>query len=67
MKLNDIIKNMQYDELINFEDVEITGISYNSKTTQEGNIFVCLVGEHSDGHLYAESAIENGAIGRAHV
>lgn len=61
MKLETLIENLQYEELINFKDVEITGISYNSKTTKSGDIFVCLVGEHSDGHDYFKSAVESGA------
>jgi UDP-N-acetylmuramoyl-L-alanyl-D-glutamate--2,6-diaminopimelate ligase len=61
MKLETLIENLQYEELINFENVEITGISYNSKTTQSGDIFACLVGEHSDGHEYFKSAVEVGA------
>lgn len=61
MKLETLIENLHYEELINFEDVEITGISYNSKTTKSGDIFACLVGEHSDGHEYFKSAVECGA------
>lgn len=61
MKLETLIENLQYEELINFEDVEITGISYNSQTTKSGDIFVCLIGEHSDGHEYFKSAVESGA------
>lgn len=61
MKLEELIENLKYEELINFEDVEITGISYNSKTTKSGDIFVCLVGEHTDGHEYFKSAVELGA------
>jgi UDP-N-acetylmuramoyl-L-alanyl-D-glutamate--2,6-diaminopimelate ligase len=59
--LKELIKNLESKELINFKDTEITGISYNSKTTKQGNIFVCLVGEHSNGHDYFKSAIQNGA------
>ncbi len=61
MRLNNLIENLKYEKLINFENVEITGISYNSKTTKSGDIFVCLVGEHSDGHEYFKSAVESGA------
>ncbi len=45
----------------NFQDVEITGISYNSATTKEGDIFICIKGEQSDGHDYAKYAVEKGA------
>ena len=61
MKLDELIEYLKYSDLINFKNVEITGISYNSKTTKKGDIFVCLVGEHTDGHEYAQMAIDNGA------
>lgn len=61
MKLDELIEYLKYKDLINFKNVNITGISYNSKTTKKGDIFVCLVGEHTDGHEYAKMAIDNGA------
>ena len=61
MKLDELIEYLDYKDLINFKNIDITGISYNSKTTKKGDIFVCLVGEHTDGHEFAASAIENGA------
>lgn len=61
MKLDELIEYLAYKDLVNFHDVEISGISYNSKTTKKGDIFICLVGEHTDGHEYAQMAIENGA------
>ena len=61
MKLTDLIKNIEIKNIINNDNVEITGISYNSKTIQNGEIFVCLVGEHSDGHNFAKTAATNGA------
>ncbi|MGN0031052.1 MAG: UDP-N-acetylmuramoyl-L-alanyl-D-glutamate--2,6-diaminopimelate ligase [Candidatus Gastranaerophilaceae bacterium] len=61
MRLDELIEYLKYDDLINFKNVEISGISYNSKTTKKGDIFICLVGEHTDGHEYAQMAIENGA------
>ncbi len=61
MKLDELIEYLDYKDLINFKNIDITGISYNSKTTKKGDIFVCLVGEHTDGHEFAANAIENGA------
>ena len=46
----------------NFKDVEISGLSYNSLTTKQGDIFICIRGEAVDGHKYAKSAIERGAV-----
>ena len=61
MKLDELIEYLDYNDLINFKNIDITGISYNSKTTKKGDIFVCLVGEHTDGHEYAQDAINAGA------
>ena len=61
MKLDELIEYLDYKDLINFKNINITGISYNSKTTKKGDIFVCLVGEQTDGHKFALNAIENGA------
>lgn len=61
MKLDELIEYLDYKDLINFKNIDITGISYNSKTTKKGDIFICLVGEHTDGHEYAQMAIDAGA------
>jgi len=61
MKLSELIKHIDVLKTENFKDVEITGLNYNSKTTKNGDIFICLKGENTDGHKYAKSAFENGA------
>ena len=43
------------------EDIEITGIAYDSRNVLPGNVFVCIKGFETDGHKYAASAVENGA------
>ena len=62
MKLDELIEYLDYKDLINFKDVDITGLSYNSNTTKKGDIFICLVGEHTDGHEYAQKAVDAGAV-----
>ena len=64
MRLGNLIKEIDVIELVNVEnyDEEIENISYNSKKTKPNDIFVCLTGEHVDGHEYAEEALANGAI-----
>lgn len=42
-------------------DIEITGISCNTKDVEYGNIFVCIEGSSEDGHKYAQKAYELGA------
>lgn len=63
MKLRNLIDSINYTELVNVENMsdEIMGISYNSKKTRPNDIFICLTGEHVDGHEYAEEAFANGA------
>ena len=61
MLLNDLLKLLNNYETHNFENVEITGISYNSSKIEKGNIFICIKGEASDGHDYAAQAVNNGA------
>lgn len=64
MRLRNLIENINYLDLVNVEDYEenISGIAYNSKKTRPEDIFVCLPGEHVDGHEYAEEAVDNGAV-----
>jgi len=63
MKLRTLMDNLNYTDLVNIEGFysEIEGISYNSKKTKPDDIFVCLTGEHVDGHEFAEEAVANGA------
>ena len=64
MKIRNLIDEIDYIELVNLEDMsyEIEGISYNSKKARPNDIFICLTGEHVDGHEYAEEAASNGAV-----
>lgn len=42
-------------------DVEIHGMSHDSRAIEAGNLFVALPGEHSDGHAFIEAARAAGA------
>ncbi len=41
--------------------LEITGVSIDTRTTKPGDLFVPLVGEHSDGHDWIADAMAAGA------
>ncbi len=64
MKLRSLIEQIQYLELVNVNDysIDVENVSYNSKTTRPNDIFVCIVGEHTDGHEYFQEAVNNGAV-----
>ena len=42
-------------------DAEISGITCDSRKVQPQNVFVCIRGSRTDGHAYAEEAVERGA------
>lgn len=43
------------------KDVEVSGLAIDSRKVRAGDMFFCLEGTASDGHLYAEKAAESGA------
>ncbi len=49
-----------FEKSIN-DDTLITGISYDSREVKPGDIFVCLIGEKTDGHNYIKDAEVKGA------
>ena len=61
MLLKDLLKLLSDYKTKNYSEVEISGLSYNSLTTNKGDIFICIRGEYSDGHKYAKNAVEKGA------
>lgn len=43
-------------------DRQITSVTSDSRTVQEGALFVAIRGERSDGHAYIKSALDAGAV-----
>jgi len=46
---------------LNGADVEVRGMSHDSRRVSAGDLFVALPGERSDGHEFAEQAMAQGA------
>lgn len=61
MKLAEMLKDIKVLELAADVNSEIAGISYDSRRTKPGDMFVAISGFESDGYAYIPSAIENGA------
>ena len=61
MKLKELLKNIDC-QVVGEAEIEITGIAYDSREVQEGNLFFCIQGFSSDGHNYAPKAVEAGAV-----
>ena len=61
-KYEELIAIFGEDAVNNFnEDFQSTGVSTDTRDIAEGNIFVALPGENSDGHTRIEEAINKGA------
>lgn len=61
LSVKDIVKITSGKLLCGDENTIIRGICTNSRKIEEGNLFVPIPGERTDGHLYIESALEIGA------
>ena len=62
MKLRDLLKNVPTVCVNAPEDLEISGVSYDSRLTQPGDLFVAITGYAQDGHIYIPSAVSKGAV-----
>lgn len=58
MRLSEILKQ-EFDPA--YRDIEIKGVTCDSRTVRENYAFVCIDGTSTDGHKFALSAEENGA------
>lgn len=45
-----------------WESLDITGIAFDSRRVQKGHLFVCIPGFQTDGHDYAQRAVDSGAV-----
>lgn len=62
MKLSSLLSGIEYEVIQGGDDIEITGIAYDSRKVKEGNLFVCMSGFASDGHGYINKAHDLGAV-----
>jgi UDP-N-acetylmuramoyl-tripeptide--D-alanyl-D-alanine ligase len=61
--MNDSEKKMLEEILGRFERMEIKGISIDSRTIKEGELFVAIKGDRFDGHDFVPEVIKKGAWG----
>lgn len=60
MILSALLQDIEWN-LLYGEEKEINAIAYDSRKVQKGDLFVCITGFQTDGHKYAQKAIEAGA------
>lgn len=44
------------------EDCAVSSVSTDTRTIEEGSLFVCIKGENFDAHLFAQKAADSGAV-----
>ncbi len=61
MKLKELLVHIDVLGMSADPETEITGVSYDSRQTQPGDLFVAVRGFESDGHRFIPKAMERGA------
>ena len=61
MKLSELLKNMEILSATADLEMEITDVSYDSRTTKPGDLFVAMTGFAVDGHAFIGKAAAAGA------
>ncbi len=62
MKLSALLQGVQVLDATADLSMEITGVSYDSRKTLPGHLFVAITGFAADGHRFIPSAMEKGAV-----
>ena len=62
MQLAQLLKGITMLETSAEMTLEIKGISYDSRTTAPGDLFVAVKGFETDGHQYVDAAVAKGAV-----
>ena len=60
MKLSQLLENYPQQSADDL-DVEVQGITHDSRYVNPGDVYVCLEGLRVDGHLFAGQAVQRGA------
>jgi UDP-N-acetylmuramoyl-L-alanyl-D-glutamate--2,6-diaminopimelate ligase len=61
MELRELLARADVAEIAGDRATEISGLAYDSRRVEPGDLFFCVVGQHSDGHEFAEAAVGAGA------
>lgn len=62
MFLKELLYGVKTISLSGNTDKEITALQIDSRAVQAGNCFIAIKGALTDGHLYIDTAIKNGAV-----
>jgi UDP-N-acetylmuramoyl-L-alanyl-D-glutamate--2,6-diaminopimelate ligase len=67
MKLAYLLENLKYEciqgnnVITDISEIEVEGVTYDSRKVTEGCLFICIEGANFDGHRFAKEVVEKGA------
>lgn len=61
MKLASLLERLEYTCCQGDVDREVTTVTYDSRTVEEGSMFICIRGAVVDGHKFIPEVVEKGA------
>ncbi|MBQ9802785.1 MAG: UDP-N-acetylmuramoyl-L-alanyl-D-glutamate--2,6-diaminopimelate ligase [Clostridia bacterium] len=62
MKLKELLRSAGYEVSDAIGEIEVSGISSDSRRVAQGNVFVAIRGLHADGYVHIGEAISRGAV-----
>ena len=62
MKLQALLQGLEILQLHADDQMEITGVQYDSRQVTAGNLFVAVSGFQTDGHKYIGKAAQSGTV-----
>ncbi len=62
MTLSELLEGLEVIEIQGNISVKISGVAFNSNEVKPGDVFVCIEGYKTDGHIFAQDALEKGAV-----
>lgn len=62
MRLGELLVDLTWERTQGEPDPAIRSVAYDSRKALPGTLFVCISGFNTDGHKYAQAAVDNGAV-----
>ncbi|HEX7246186.1 MAG TPA: UDP-N-acetylmuramoyl-L-alanyl-D-glutamate--2,6-diaminopimelate ligase [Solirubrobacterales bacterium] len=62
MRLGELVAELDGARVVGDSAVEVVDLAYDSRRVEAGGLFFSVPGEKVDGHAFAESAVEAGAV-----
>ena len=60
MKLHELLQGIEVLEQIADPELELTGVSYDSRSTAPGELFAAISGYATDGHRFLPELVPDG-------